>query len=219
MTTDFEPMPGDAKHEPSAESTADVLAVLYERVLRVDPSDPASEQRDRFYLSKGHGPHAYYRELSRRGFIDPAVLETFGAFASPLGHHPDRVRLAGVEISSGSLGHGLPLAVGAALALRARDNRHSRVIVLVGDAELDEGSNQEAIALAGRLGLGRLTAVVIDNASSTHGWPGGIASRFALEGWTTATIDGRDRTAIEGAFADDLRDVPHVIVARVEAMS
>ena len=114
------------------------------------------------------------------------MLDGFGSYASPLGHHPDRMLVPGVEIGAGSLGHGLPLAVGMALALRARGQDgpdDPRVVVLTGDAELDEGSNHEAIALAGRLGLERLTAVSIDNRSSSHGWPGGIAERYAVEGW------------------------------------
>jgi transketolase len=131
-----------------------------------------------------------------------------------LGHHPDRLLIPGVEISSGSLGHGLPLAVGLTLGLRAQHNP-ARVIVLTGDAELDEGSNHEAIAFAGRRGLD-LTAVVIDNASASLGWPGGIAPRFELEGWTTAEIDGRDHAAIEQAFRAATPNAPHVVVARVE---
>src|SRR6185437_2117765 len=170
-------MTGDEKHGPAATSTLDVLWVLYDRVLRVDSSHPADEQRDRFLLSKGHGPMAFYAVLAAKGFIEPALLPGFGSFDSPLGHHPDRVLLPGAEISSGSLGHGLPLATGTALGLRARQLTGPRVFTLVGDAELDEESNHEAIAFAGAAGLGNLTAIVVDNASSTHGWPGGIASR------------------------------------------
>src|SRR5262245_44068808 len=111
---------GDVKHVPSAFSTLDVLWVLYDRVLRVDPAHPDDPERDRFLLSKGHGPHAFYAVLAAFGFIPPETLATLAAFDSPLGHHPDRALLAGVEIASGSLGHGLPIAVGATLALRAQ---------------------------------------------------------------------------------------------------
>src|SRR5512132_2220334 len=130
---------GDEKHDWSALSTLDVLWVLYDRVLRVDPRDPEDPGRDRFLLSKGHGPAAYYAVLAAKGFLDVESLAGFGGFGSRLGYHPDRVLLPGVEISSGSLGHGLPIALGMALALDARDQAGARVVCLVGDAELDEG--------------------------------------------------------------------------------
>src|SRR5918911_5266905 len=105
-------MTGDEKHGPAATSTLDVLWVLYDRVLRVTPDTVDDPDRDRFLLSKGHGPMAYYAVLAAKGFIPADWLDTFGQFDSPLGHHPDRVLVPGVEISSGSLGHGLPIAVG-----------------------------------------------------------------------------------------------------------
>jgi transketolase len=208
-------MTGDEKHGTSAHSTIDALWVLYDRVLNVTPATADDPERDRFLLSKGHGPIAYYAVLAAKRFIRPEVLPTFGAYDSPLGYHPDRNLVRGVEISSGSLGHGLPIGVGVALGLRAQ-GRPSRVVVLVGDAELEEGSNHEAIALAGRLGLDRLTAVAIDNRTSTHGWPGGIAARFELEGWAAATVDGRDHAALEAALTGP-HDGPNVVVAVVES--
>jgi transketolase len=207
---------GDEKHEWSALSTIDVLWVLYSRVLRHDPAAPDDPQRDRFFLSKGHGPQAYYAVLAAFGYLCDAELARFGAFDGRLGHHPDGALVPGVEIASGSLGHGLPLAVGSAIALRIKQLTGPRIVVLVGDAELDEGSNHEAIALAGRLGLGQLTVVVIDNRSSSHGWPGGIDMRFAGEGWSTAVVDGRDHDALEQGFAAGSPDRPHVVVALVE---
>ncbi|MGH8890069.1 MAG: thiamine pyrophosphate-dependent enzyme [Acidothermaceae bacterium] len=206
---------GDSKHLPSATSTLDVLWVLYDRVLRVDPEHVNDPGRDRFLLSKGHGPASYYAVLAAKGFVPRAWLSSMGNFDSPLGHHPDRVLIPGVEISSGSLGHGIPIAVGTALGLRAQRNP-ARVIVLAGDAELDEGSNHEAIAYAARVGLDNLTTVVIDNTSSTHGWPGGIAKRFALEGWTTVDVDGRDHAQLAAAFGRSHSGRPSVVVAHVE---
>jgi transketolase len=190
---------GDAKHDWSSLSTLDVLWVLYDRVLGDD---------DRFLLSKGHGPTAFYAVLAAKGLLPVELLDGFGSFDSPLGHHPDRVLVPGAEIGSGSLGHGLPIAVGRALAGR-------QVYVLVGDGELDEGSNWEAVQYAGRVGLETLTVVAVDNDSSTHGWPGGIEQRFALEGWHAQRVDGRDHDALEAALRAETAGRPRCVVAEV----
>jgi transketolase len=207
-------MTGDEKHAPSAHSTLDVLWVLYDRVLRIRPDTVDEPDRDRFLLSKGHGPAAYYAVLAVKGFFPTEWLDGLGGWNSPLGHHPDRVLIPGVEVGTGSLGHGLGLAVGTAHGLRAQGYRDARTFVLVGDAELDEGSNHEAIAYAAAIGL-PLTAIVIDNQSSTHGWPGGIASRFP--GWVASVINGRDHDEIERALHIRHHDRPNVIVAVVES--
>ena len=209
-------MTGDEKHGPSATSTLDVLWVLYDRILKIAPNGVGLPERDRFILSKGHGPMAYYAVLAAKGFVPDDWLDDFGAFDSPLGQHPDGTLVPGVEFASGSLGHGLPVAVGIALALEARAST-GRVFVLLGDAELDEGSNHEAIALAGRLGLQRMTAVVIDNSSARYGWPGGIEQRFAVEGWETRVVDGHDHAAITEAFTTPAGDRPRVVVAHTRA--
>jgi transketolase len=211
-------MTGDEKHDASATSTLDVLVVLYDRVLNVSSATIGDPTRDRFLLSKGHGPMAFYAVLAAMGFIDPRILTSFGTYASILGRHPDRKLVPGVEISSGSLGHGLPIAVGLAHGLQTRGHTSAgaRVFCLIGDAELDEGSNHEAIALAGRLGLERLHVVVVDNASATYGWPGGIAARFELEGWSARTVDGLDRDALEAAFTAPHPGRPHAVVATIE---
>ncbi|MFI1288086.1 transketolase [Streptomyces sp. NPDC020792] len=209
-------MTGDEKHGPAATSTLDVLWVLYDRVLRVRPEQRDDPHRDRFLLSKGHGPMAYYAVLAAKGFVPVDWLPDFGAYDSPLGHHPDRTLVPGVEIGSGSLGHGLPIAVGTALGLRAQGLDGPRVWVLTGDAELDEGSNHEAIAFAGPAGLEQLHTVVVDNASASHARPGGIAARFEAAGWSTASVDGRDHEALYAAFTAPHPGRPHVVVARVE---
>jgi transketolase len=217
---DLEPLmallTGDEKHGPAATSTLDVLWVLYDRVLNVDPRHPDAPDRDRFLLSKGHGPVAYYAVLAARGFVDPGLLAGFARYDSPLGHHPDRTLIPGVEIGSGSLGHGLGLATGTALGLRALGLAGPRVFVLVGDAELDEGSNHEAIAFAGAIGLDNLHAVIIDNASATLGWSGGVGTRFEREGWSTVTVDGRDHDALEAAVTARHSGQPRAVVAVVE---
>jgi transketolase len=208
-------MTGDEKHSAAATSTLDVIRVLYERVLDVSPETIGDERRDRFFLSKGHGPMAYYAVLADRGFFPESWLSEWGSFDSPLGFHPDRNLVPGVEISSGSLGHGLPLAVGTALGLRAQ-GIGSRVVVLVGDAELDEGSNHEALELAAALSLDALTVVVVDNRSSSYAVPGRIADRFAAEGWHTVSVDGRDHDALEKALSHRPVGPPNVVVAHVE---
>lgn len=184
------------------DSTLDVLEVLHTRVLR---------PQDRFLLSKGHNPMAYYAVLAATGRLDPALLASYGQWDCPLGHHPDRLLLEAVEISSGSLGHGLPISVGLALGLRAQA-RDGRVVCLLGDGELDEGSNAEAVQYAGRVRLASLTAVVVDNGSASHGWPGGIGDRFAREGWSTQEVDGRDQDALAVALSV-VADVPTAVVA------
>ncbi|MFQ6266566.1 transketolase [Kutzneria viridogrisea] len=209
-------MPSPAKYANIVNSTLDVLWVLYDRVLDVSPERIEDPDRDRFLLSKGHCPNAFYAVLAAKGFIEAAELDKWGSFASRLGKHPDRVLLPGAEIGSGSLGHGLGLGVGTVLGLRAQGRTAPKVVVLVGDAEMDEGSNHEAIVLAGRLGLEQLTAVVVDNTSASHGWPGGIGARFALEGWAERVVDGHDHTALYEAFTQPHPGRPLVVVAQVE---
>ncbi|MGU3293744.1 transketolase [Williamsia sp. M5A3_1d] len=208
-------MTGDEKHDAAALSTLDVVWTLYRHVLDVSPDHIDDPERDRFYLSKGHGPMAFYATLAAYGFFPVDWLDRWTSLDSPLGAHPDRTLIPGCEISSGSLGHGLPLAVGTTQALRARGSA-ARVFVLVGDAELDEGSNDEAIAFAGAVGLDGLTVIVIDNASATHRRPHRLAARFALESWSTAEIDGHDRSAILGALGPS-GPGPRAVIARVEA--
>ena len=205
-------MTGDEKHAAASESTLDVLWVLYDRVLRVEPEHADDPRRDRFLLSKGHGPMAYYAVLAAKGFVPPEWLPRWTELDSRLGYHPDRLLVPGVELSSGSLGHGLPVAVGLALGLRAQDNP-ARVVVLVGDAELDEGSNAEALTVASALGLDNLTCVVVDNESTSYPVP--IAERFALDGWATAVVYGRDHDRL-GTALNERPGRPNAVVAVVE---
>ncbi len=205
---------GDEKHDESSTSTLDALAVLYGRVLHIDPADPSRADRDRFILSKGHGPVAFYAILAHLGFFPAEWLDGFMEWGSKLGSHPDRVLVPGVEASTGSLGHGLPIAVGVALALQAKGLAEQRVFVLTGDAELNEGSNWEAILLAPTLGLTNLTVVVIDNHSS-HLSMEPLDAKLEAFGWRATVVDGHDHDALEAAFR--VRDLgrPTAVVADI----
>src|SRR3954447_25487799 len=189
---------GDEKHDASSYSTLEVVDVLYD-VMRFDAANPGWEGRDRFILSKGHGPLAFYAVLVKHGFFAAEELDRFMTWNGILGRHPDRNRVPGVEASTGSLGHGLPMAVGVAYALHARGADEQRVFVLTGDAELNEGSNWEAILHAGSVGLSSLTLIVVDNHSSTVVM-GDIAAKLGGFGWDAVTVDGRDREALRAAY-------------------
>jgi len=196
----------------------------------VSPDSLDDPRRDRFLLSKGHGPAAYYAVLAAKGFIPETWLPDFGSVSSPLGYHPDRSLVPGVEIASGSLGHGLPIGVGLAHGLLAQRLSGPglgapRVYVLVGDAELDEGSNSEAIVYAGAARLPNLTVVAVDNRSSSWGWgPGGIEAHFAVAGWSATRVSGRDHEALASAFlvtsagagSGSATGGPQLVVAEVE---
>jgi transketolase len=207
---------GDEKHEESSTSTVDALWVLYDRILRIDPGDPGAEDRDRFILSKGHGPIALYAILAAKGFFPVAWLDAFLRRGGHLGSHPDRTQVPGVEASTGSLGHGLPIAAGVALALRAKALTEPRVVVLCGDAELNEGSNWEAILLAPTQRLGNLTLLVVDNHSSepdmSH-W----RERLGGFGWDVYVVDGHDHDALEASFRVRHEDQPTAVVADIPA--
>jgi transketolase len=204
---------GDEKHDESSTSTLDALWVLYDRVLRVDPADPDWEERDRFVLSKGHGPVAFYAILAAKGFFPQEWMDGFLRHDGRLGSHPDRLLVPGVEASTGSLGHGLPMAVGVALGLRAKRSS-CRTVVLCGDAELNEGTNWEAILLAPHLRLGGLTLLVIDNHSSsiaTDSWQ----DRLGSFGWPVRVVDGHDHDALETALRATEPDRPTAVVADI----
>lgn len=204
---------GDEKHDSSSYSTLDVLWVLYDRVMRYDPRNPRSEERDRFVLSKGHGPVAYYAILADKGFFPVAELKKFRQWDGILGAHPDRNQVPGVETSTGSLGHGLPMAVGMALALRLKQSDR-RVFVLIGDGECNEGSIWEAFLQAGRQHLSNLTCIAINNHSSSVEL-GDMAAKFTAFGWAATTIDGRNHEQIHDALTHIDNERPTAIVAEI----
>jgi transketolase len=200
-------------HIASAFSILDILWVLYDRVLRIDPKNPKSDERDRFLLSKGHGSLSLYAVLAEKGFFPVCELERFGTFDSFLGGHPDCNNVPGVEASTGSLGHGLPMAVGMALGMRIRKvNR--RVFVLVGDGECNEGSIWESALLAVHHRLSNLTCIVDYNHSTDRALLlGDLAAKFTSFGWATATVNGHDHHAIHNALVRTELDCPTAVVA------
>jgi transketolase len=189
----------------SAMSAADIIAVLYFDVMNVAaPDDPA---RDRFILSKGHAASALYAALARKGFLDPAELDRYCADGSPLTGHPTEGRVPGVEVSVGSLGHGLPIAAGIAWVARL-DTAGYRVFTLLGDGELQEGSCWEGAMVASRLGLDNLVAVVDANGLQGYGRVADIqpietfAAKLAAFGWGVREVDGHDLAELHEALSD-----------------
>jgi len=183
-------------------SSADILATLYfGQVLRIDPSQPDWPQRDRFIMSKGHCSGAFYSTLAFRGFFPEEMLGTFMDPLSKLNGHPDRNKLPGVEANTGPLGHGLPIGVGAALAARMR-GEDWRVFVLVGDGELQEGSNWEAAMAAQHYGLDNLIVIVDRNRIQQGDFTENISRMDALPdrwkafGFSTVEVDGHDHMAL-----------------------
>lgn len=204
---------GDEKHDPSADSILNIVWVLYDRILRFDPLAPRSDDRDRFILSKGHGPIALYAVLAAKGFFAADELQRFMTWNGILGGHPDRNQVPGIEASTGSLGHGFPMAVGVALALRAKGSDR-RVFVLIGDGESNEGSVWETALLGGSLELPRLTCILVNNHSSTRPL-GDVAAKFAAFGWTASTVNGRDQAALEVALRQTDARRPSLVAAEI----
>ena len=199
---------GRSSHVASCLSCADILAVLYGRVLQVDPQAPTSPDRDRFILSKGHAAMALYATLAERGLLDPAELDSFGTRGSILEGHANEA-VPGVEASTGSLGHGL--SIGAGMVLGGAP----RVFVLLSDGECQEGSVWEAADFAARMRLSRLTAIV-----DANGWQATercdtsrLPQKWAAFGWDVLTIDGHDVRQLAEALQSD-HDQPLAVIAK-----
>lgn len=202
-------------------SAADILATLYlGGVLQLRPQQPDWAQRDRFIMSKGHCSGIFYSTLAARGFFPPEKLRTYMDPLSLLNGHPDRNKLPGVEANTGPLGHGLPIAVGAALGARMQRETW-RVFVLTGDGELQEGSNWEAAMTAQHYGLDNLTVIVDRNRIQQGDFTESIirmdpmAEKWAAFGFHVLEIDGHDYRALLSAFAEarSFKGKPTCIVA------
>jgi transketolase len=206
-----------ASHIGSALSIADIVSVLYGSVMRIDPRNPARADRDRFILSKGHACVAVYAALAEAGFIAHSELETYGADFSWLMNHVSH-KVAGVELSTGALGHGLPFGVGKALAARSR-GAGWRVFVVLSDGEMDEGSNWEAMMFAAHHKLDNLVAVIdynklqsLDTVSSTLGLEP-LTDKLSAFGWDVVSVDGHNHDELIAAFDTNSTGKPRMIVA------
>jgi transketolase len=187
-------------------SVVEILRVLYDDILAVDPANPGWPERDRLIFSKGHGCLALYAILADKGFFDAALLRTVGAFGSPLGGHPENNAAApGVEFSTGSLGHGPAVGVGVALALRIQ-RRRARVFVLTGDGELDEGAVWEAALSAAHHRLESLSVLVDRNGVQSYARTAEVleleplAAKWRSFGFAVATVDGHDVAALRSTL-------------------
>jgi transketolase len=189
-------------HVGSVFSCADILAVLYGGVLRVRPHEPRWPDRDRFVLSKGHAGAGVYAALAEAGFFPLEWLDTHCADGTRLGGHVSHKEVPGVEVSTGSLGHGLPLATGLALGC-ALDGRPSRVVALLSDGECDEGSTWEAALFAAHHRLSGLCAIVDYNKIQSLGSVDAtlrlepFAEKWRAFGWRVIEVNGHDHAAIE----------------------
>lgn len=193
-------------------SAADILAVLYFRVLRIRPHEPGWEDRDRFVLSKGHSAIGLYAAMALRGYFPVDELLTFDAVGSRLQGHPDMRLLPGLDMSTGSLGMGLSAGVGIALGAR-HTGRSVRTFVILGDGECQEGSVWEAAMVAARYRLDNLVAIVDHNKLQQYGWPGDtpehrlppespgeLVAKWAAFGWRVIEVDGHDIEALVETF-------------------
>ncbi len=197
---------GGRGHVGTSLSPVEILRVLYDKVLRYDPNDPKWPQRDRCILSKGHGCIALYVLLQEKGFFPEEELWKFCKFDGILGGHPDP-KVPGIEVSTGSLGHGLPIGVGMALNARYEKASH-RVFVVLGDGECDEGSVWEAAMSAAKHKLDNLVVMVDYNKQQSYASTYEVldlepfADKWRSFGFNCREADGHDVTALERAFAD-----------------
>lgn len=197
---------GGRGHLGSALSLIEMLRVLYDDVLAFDPNRPKWDDRDRMILSKGHGCLALYAILADKGFFPVAEIDRFCHFDSMLGGHPEASKIPGVEASTGALGHGLPIALGMALAARMKGKRH-KVFAIMGDGEINEGSVWEAALSAGKHRVSNLTAIVDYNKLQSYGRTADVqpleplADKWKAFGFAVREVDGHDVAALQRLFA------------------
>lgn len=208
-------------HVGGALSMVEILTLLYWKYLSIDPANPKWDGRDRFVLSKGHGGVGHAVVLSQRGFFDFEWLKEFNHTGSNLGMHLDSNKVPGLDASTGSMGHGLPIAVGMALGARAL-NKPWRTYAVLGDGECNEGSIWEAAMAASHYKLSNLTAFVDRNGLMIDGRTEDVmalepfADKWTAFGWTTRVVDGHDLQALAAAieFSHGYKDGPVMIIAK-----
>jgi len=207
-------------HIGGALSMTDIMVILYYKYLRVDPSNPEWDDRDRFVLSKGHGGVGHAAILANKGYFDPDLLKEFNHYGSPFGMHLDGNKVRGVDTSTGSLGHGLSVAVGMALGARVR-KKSWRVYCLMGDGECNEGSIWEAAMAAKHYKLNNLIGFVDRNRLMIDGATEDImslepfAEKWKAFGWQVREVDGHDFQQLAEAieFGQAYEDGPVVVIA------
>ncbi len=211
---------GKGGHIGGDMSMMDILVTLYFKVMNISPENQNDPDRDRFILSKGHSVETLYAVLAKKGFFPiDEVIARFSKFGSPYIGHPNN-KLPGIEMNSGSLGHGLPVAVGMALSGKM-DGRSYRVYTIMGDGELAEGSVWEGAMSAGHYRLDNLCAIVDRNRLQISGSTEDVmhhedlAARFSAFGWHTVSADGHDYDALAAAFeeAQNTKGQPTVLIA------
>ena len=189
-------------HLSSSFSIIEILNVLYKKIMKIDTENINSIDNDQMVLSKGHASLALYAILYDIGAITKQQFFSFSEFNSILGEHPDRKKVPGVLISTGSLGHGLPSAVGMALGYKAQ-KRNNRVFCIIGDGEANEGSIWEAANIAATLNLSNIVCIVDDNNSASH--MSDLGDKFKAFGWDVVEIDGHNYQEIEEALSRNIR--------------
>src|SRR6266850_113756 len=202
-------------HIPTSFSIVEMLFATYE-TMRHNPKNPAWEERDIFILSKGHGALGFYCVLARIGYFDVEEPKTFGAYLSRFGCHPDRHKVLGVEASTGSLGHGIGIAVGMALAFKLSGARR-RVFTLIGDGEANEGSTWEAIMIANNLSLSNLTILMDFNKSQVRSLPiDNPAERLRTFGCVVHEVNGHDVEELKQALSTKSSTVKAVVAHTIK---
>jgi transketolase len=203
-------------HIPSSFSIVDIICFLYTSVLYFKASNPQWSERDFFILSKGHGCAALYVVLEKYGFLQEQDLFFYSKKGGRLGGHPDVTRVPGVEASTGSLGHGFPMAAGLALGLKIQ-KQPNRIFVLLGDGECNEGTIWETALVATRQKLGNLVAIVDLNGSAEQILPvSPLKEKWEAFGWQVIEMDGHCEESMQKAFAKlsySLEGIPKVIIA------
>jgi len=208
-------------HVGGGMSMLDILVTLYFKYMNIDPATPDNPERDRFVLSKGHSAIGYIPTLAERGFFSKELLKSFNKFKSPFGMHPDSLKIEGCDASTGSLGHGLPMALGMALGAKLQ-KKEFRTYCIVGDGELHEGSNWEAAMTAAHYNIDNLTVFVDRNMHMIDGPVEKIMGIDPLDkkweafGWEVKEIDGHNFEEIAEAieFSHSIKNKPVVIIAK-----